>query len=267
MAGYFKIWRDLFEKPIWLNSTPEQKVILITLIKMANWKDAKWEWKGKPYHCEPGEFITSYNSIIKDCGKGVTHQNVRTAIKRFENYEFLTYQVTVGEYGGIKVKLTNWDKYQNKTNTSINSSLTDCQHISNSSLTPIKEYKEYKESKEKKNIDIFCNLDFEKCFKIYSENCTNLIPLSFERRAKNILEELREFLVEIDYDFSYFLNLCKKANSLEKIVNSKIDFRSMIRNHIGIINGKYEQQSKGITKETIQAAMQAYKLKKGLKGG
>ena len=124
-----------------------------------------------------------------------------------------------------------------------------------------------KEQYKEKEKDIICNLDFEKCFKIYSENCTNLIPLSFERRAKNILEELREFLVEIDYDFSYFLNLCKKANSLEKIVNSKIDFRSMIRNHIGIINGKYEQPTKGITKETIQAAMQAYKLKKGLKGG
>ena len=90
-------------------------------------------------------------------------------------------------------------------------------------------------------------MDFEKCFKIYSENCTNLIPLSFERRAKNILEELREFLAEIDYDFSYFLNLCIKANSLEKIVKNKIDFRSMIRNHIGIMNGKYETEDTDVS--------------------
>lgn len=146
MSGFFKIWRDLFEKPIWLKSTPEQKVILITLIKMANWKDAKWEWKGKPYNCSPGEFITSYNSIINACGKGVTYQNVRTAIKRFENYEFLTYQVTVGEYGGIKITLRNWDKYQNETNTSSNTSLTVSQQFANTSLTPNKEIK--KERKE-----------------------------------------------------------------------------------------------------------------------
>ena len=146
MSGFFKIWRDLFDKPIWLNSTPEQKVILITLIKMANWKEAKWEWQGKPYHCEPGEFITSYNSILAACGKGVTHQNVRTAIKRFKNYEFLTYQVTVGEHGGIKVTINNWNKYQNKTNTSSNSSLTVRQQISNSSLTPKEEYKKKKNS-------------------------------------------------------------------------------------------------------------------------
>lgn len=143
-SGFFKIWRDLFEKPIWLNSTPEQKVILITLIKLANWKDKKWEWQGKPYHCRPGEFITSYNSIINACGKGVTYQNVRTAIKRFKNYEFLTYQVTVGECGGIKVILNNWDKYQREINTSANSSLTVSQQIANSSLTPNKEYKKEK---------------------------------------------------------------------------------------------------------------------------
>lgn len=156
MSGFFKIWRDLFEKPIWLNSTPEQKVILITLIKMANWKDEKWEWKGKPYHCEPGEFITSYNSIINACGKGVTHQNVRTAIKRFKNYEFLTYQVTVGEYGGIKVILNNWNKYQRETNTSTNSSLTVSQQFANSSLTPNKEYK------KEKNINLSLINDVER---------------------------------------------------------------------------------------------------------
>jgi hypothetical protein len=171
---------------------------------------------------------------------------------------------TTSQYSIITIK--NWIDYQGD-NKQINKRITNEQQTNNKRITTTKESKEYKESKEKKNIDIFCNLDFEKCFKIYSENCTNLIPLSLERRAKNILEELKEFLVEIDYDFSYFLNLCKKANNLEKIVNSKIDFRSMIRNHIGIINGKYEQQTKGITKETIQAAMQAYKLKKGLKGG
>lgn len=87
--------------------------------------------------------------------------------------------------------------------------------------------------------DISCNLDFEKCFEIYKENCKNLLPLCFERRSKAILDELNQFLIEIDYNFDYFLNLCKKADSLKKIVDNKIDFRSMIKCHIGITNGKY----------------------------
>lgn len=90
--------------------------------------------------------------------------------------------------------------------------------------------------------DIFCNSDFEKCFSIYKEVCTKLTPLRFERRSKAILEELSTFLDEIEYNFDYFKELCEKANQLEKIVDSKIDFKTMIKNHIGITNGKYDKK-------------------------
>ncbi len=82
---------------------------------------------------------------------------------------------------------------------------------------------------------------FEECFKIYRENCPDLLPLNFERRSRAILEELNQFLIETDYNLEYFMGLCKRANELKKIVESKIDFRSMLRNHIGIMNGKYDK--------------------------
>lgn len=97
-------------------------------------------------------------------------------------------------------------------------------------------------SSYKKN-DIICNQDFEKCFKIYSENCSNLLPLSYERRSRNILELLNAFLQEIDYNLEYFKGLCIKANDLKTIVDRKIDFKSLINNHIGIMNGKYESSA------------------------
>ena len=147
MSGYFKIWRELFDKPIWLNSTPEQKVVLISIIKMANWKENKWEWNQKTYHCKAGEFITSYSKICETCGKGLTHQNVRTALKRFQNLDFLTYQSTVGVSGGIKVIINNWDKYQNETNTLTNTLPTDYQQNTNTFLTTIEEIK--KDKKER----------------------------------------------------------------------------------------------------------------------
>lgn len=128
--------------------------------------------------------------------------------------------------------------------------------------------KEKEEEKEKE--DIICNLDFEKCFKIYSENCTNLLPLSYERRSRNILEELKEFLQETNYDFAYFLNLCKQANELKKIVDNKIDFRSMIRNHIGIMNGKYSNKAsprKGLSQSFIDDYFNKKRQEEGLKSG
>lgn len=92
-----------------------------------------------------------------------------------------------------------------------------------------------------KNNDIYCNQHFEKCFKIYSDTCKKLNPLRFERRSKVILEQLSTFLDEIEYDFDYFQELCIKANELEKIMDTRIDFKMMLNNHIGITSGKYKK--------------------------
>lgn len=126
-TGYFKIWRDLFKKPIWLNSTSDQRSILLAILYLANWKENTWEWKGKPYSCAPGEFISSYANIANAAGKGVTTQKVRTAIKRFKNFNFLTDQTTHGYQDGIKIIVNNWENYQNETNRPVNTSLTDNQ--------------------------------------------------------------------------------------------------------------------------------------------
>lgn len=112
-----------------------------------------------------------------------------------------------------------------------------------------------KEKEEEKEKDISSSLvlsssfepvneNFEKSFELYRKNCPDLLPLNFERRSRAVLEELNSFLTEIDYDFEYFLGLCRRANNLKKIVDTRIDFRSMIRNHIGIMNGKYESENK-----------------------
>ena len=87
--NWLKLHRDLMDKPIWKSSTPEQKTILITLLMMANYYENEWEWKGLPFKAKPGQFVTSLQSIARNAGKGISIQNVRTALKRFEKYEFL----------------------------------------------------------------------------------------------------------------------------------------------------------------------------------
>lgn len=112
--------------------------------------------------------------------------------------------------------------------------------------------------------------NFEKCFTIYRKTCPDLLPLNFERRSKVILEELNQFLIEIDYDFEYFLELCSKANELKKIIETKIDFRSMIRNHIGIMNGKYNNKAspkKGLSQEFINDFFNKKQQEEELKSG
>lgn len=107
--GWFKIHRCLFKKAIWLNSTPEQKVIMITILGMANHENKEWEWKGKHFKVKPGEFVTSANSIVEKAGIGISRQNVRSALIRFKKYEFLTYEST---NTGVLIKIVNWKYYQ-----------------------------------------------------------------------------------------------------------------------------------------------------------
>ena len=153
MNGWIKIHRELFEKPIWVLSTSEQKAVLITLLSMANYKEKRWEWNGQQYDCVPGQFITSLEKIAEKSGKDVSIQNVRTSIKRFEKFGFLTNESTKA---GRLITIVNWGIYQvndEEPNKDDDKELTKSQQRANKELTTTKEYKEYKERNKEKEKD------------------------------------------------------------------------------------------------------------------
>jgi len=147
-VGYLKLWRELYLKPIWTDSTPEQKVILVTLLGMANFSDREWEWQGKSFKAQKGQFVTSLNSIVKNAGKGITVMKVRTSLDRFEKYGFLTSETT---NKNRLITIANWELYQSD-NKNITSKLTGTQQAVNKQLTTKEEGKEVK--KDKKDIYI-----------------------------------------------------------------------------------------------------------------
>ena len=103
-VGYFKLWRELFDKPIWYRSSPEQRVILITLLAMANYKSIMY----KSTLINPGQFVTSLSMIADKVG-GVTVSQVRTALSRFEKAGFLT---NTKLDNGRLITIVNWSQYQ-----------------------------------------------------------------------------------------------------------------------------------------------------------
>lgn len=135
MMGWVKMYRELLDKPIFLNSTPIQWKIMTAILLMANHKSAQWDWAGKKFSVEPGQFITSFESIRKACGDDVSIQNVRTAMVRFEKLQFLTRQSTSH---GQKITITNWDTYQHTesdANKASNTRVTCDQHAPNMRVT------------------------------------------------------------------------------------------------------------------------------------
>jgi DNA replication protein DnaD len=112
--GWIKLYRCLLDDPIWQCSTNEQKVILITLLLMANHAERKWEWNGRPYICQPGQMITSLNSIREKVGKGISVKKIRTALLRFEKMGFLANQST--KHNRL-ITICNWEFYQTQALT------------------------------------------------------------------------------------------------------------------------------------------------------
>ena len=133
--GWIKLYRDLLEKPIWLNSTPEQKTVLITVLMLANHDENEWDWNGKKFKVGSGQFVTSLPKLAEKCGDGISIQNVRTALKRFEKLEFLTDESTAT---GRVITIVNWGIYQGcdgEPNRPSNSCLTEGQQTPNRGLT------------------------------------------------------------------------------------------------------------------------------------
>jgi len=158
MEGYIKLYRELIKKPIWLNSTPEQKTILITLLLMANHNSNSWEWNCEKFIVSPGQFITSVDSIKKNCGKGVSEQNIKTSLKRFQKLEFLTNKST--KMGRI-ITIINWSSYQ-PDNKKLTNELTIGSPTTNQRLTTNKNER----MKECKEINIYSS-DFLKFWGAY----------------------------------------------------------------------------------------------------
>lgn len=109
MTGWLKLWRFLFTKPIWKNSSPEQKTVLITLMGMVNYQSNQWEWEGEKLDLVPGQVVTSISKIQEIAGKGISPQNVRSSIEKFESLEFLTNE---SRKTGRLITIINWEIYQ-----------------------------------------------------------------------------------------------------------------------------------------------------------
>ena len=182
MDGWVKLHRCILDKAIWTTSNPEQKVILVTILCLANHEEKQWHWKGKKFICKPGQFITSSISLASK--SGCSRQNVRTALTKFQNYDFLTYESTKT---GILITVVNWDKYQSykeETNQPTNQDLTNSQPTANQQLTTNKNYKNNKNNKNNKK---YIYADF---VSMTEEEYKKLIDAFGENGTKDRIENL-----------------------------------------------------------------------------
>lgn len=220
--GWIKLHREIMEKAIWTESTPEQKTVLITLLMMANHERKEWEWKGKKYVAKPGQFVTSLESIAKNCGKGISIQNVRTALKRFEKYEFLTNESTKSNR---LITIVNWRVYQDRdliANKEPNKELTNDQQRPNKELTTNKNDKN-----DKNDDDIYISY-------------INIINSITEKKQSS--SSIQKFLSEFsESDFEKLVDEIKQSEYLKKNIDLKFSNKDFIKK---VLQGSYRDFKK-----------------------
>lgn len=163
-GGWIKLYRSLLDDDLWLDCTPVQKVVMITLLLMANHQERKWIWEGKKFTVRPGQFVTSLDSIRSAAGKGISIRAVRTSLHKFQRLGFLTSKSTMT---GRLITIVNWAKYQSGLDKTTKQ-LTEDRQSSDKELTPNKKVR----SKEVKDTSISSTdseiqENFEKLWKLY----------------------------------------------------------------------------------------------------
>ncbi len=68
--GWLKLYRNLMHKPIWTETTAEQKVLLISLLMKAAFSDRTWIHQGRVFQLKPGQLVTSINTLVELGGQG-----------------------------------------------------------------------------------------------------------------------------------------------------------------------------------------------------
>lgn len=245
--GWIKLYRVLLDKYIWLDSTPEQKVILVTLLLMANHEPFKWQWRGAEYEVKPGQFITSVKSIVHKCGKGISTQNVRTALKRFEKLDFLTIEPT---NENSLVTITNWELYQPKEEK-VTNELTETQQGGNKGVTTNKNDKNDKNNDTNVSMSIASQstetINYDEVVNFFNSKTKGVfgkvrLPIN-DNRKKAIRARIRE---HGKVAFGEVVAKATQSDFLKGSTNFKATFDWMIKpgNFQKILEGNYDNRIK-----------------------
>ena len=148
--GWIKLYRDLLKSPMWTSSIPEHKTILITLLLMVTHGVKKGYMGNQEVTVEPGQVITSLADICDHAGMGVTKENVRGALLKFEKLGFLTQEATKT---GRLISIVNWGVYQGDANVSHIDMPKDVPKVSHRCPNGSHTKQEDKEIKNVKNVE------------------------------------------------------------------------------------------------------------------
>lgn len=220
MVGWIKLHRKIINSPMYKSLNSKHRDVLIQVMLLANHEANEWDWQGEIFKCQPGQFISSLQSIADQCAKDVKVQSVRTALLKLVKWGFLTDKSTKT---GRLITITKWHTYQTdeeKANKDSNRQLTKSQQSSNKELTTNKNDKECSKNEKNKTDDLspptsstsnshlkhmsnkdvsVCDISFSEFWDIYPErNGKKLNKAATKKKFFNLKsDELADIIVAV----------------------------------------------------------------------
>ena len=124
VMGWIKLHRNILKNSLWLDCTSEQKVIMITLLLMANHEEKKISFGKDIITIMPGQFVASLKTISQNCGNGITERKIGTALEKFEKFDFIVKK-TSNKF--TMITIVNWDVYQSTDVLNVKQMSNECQ--------------------------------------------------------------------------------------------------------------------------------------------
>lgn len=187
-TGWIKLHRQLLDSPLYKDCNAIQRDILISILLTVNHKPNKWIFKGQEFIVQEGQMITSLESLAKICAKGTTVQNVRTALNKFEKYNFITNKST---NKNRLISIVNWSLYQG--------SIDDINKQTNKQLTSNFKEPKVEEIKEVVNKNEYTEF-FEKLWALYPNKTNKKGTFKKVKKLLKTYEESQLLTCVINYN-------------------------------------------------------------------
>ena len=209
--GWIAIHRKIQDSPMYQELDGKQRSILFDILLLANHSRQEWDYDGKHYVIEPGQFVTSLAKLTAHCAKDVTQQNIRTVLKILKKWKFLTNDSTKQNR---TITICNWGKYQSSLTKQSTINLTKSQQRPNKDLTTNNNDKNVNNENNTlppeflgKLLDIYNSVHTRSLKKLHIDTEKNIVFCLSRHSEEEILEAIesqpfcnKPFLKEIGLD-------------------------------------------------------------------
>lgn len=107
LGGWVKLHRKLLVADVWRNLNNNQRVLMLVCLLLASSRPFRAKWKGEVRRLEPGQFITSQETLCEHTG--LSRKQMRGALDHLAKWEFVSCETACG---GTLIMVTNWRLYQ-----------------------------------------------------------------------------------------------------------------------------------------------------------